>query len=143
MGLLDFKYQAMLGEGQDKEQVAAKLTGILQHAGYSVDNQGGELKVGALKSYFTTGTASVKVDENGVSVEGKVMPSVAALVCIAITLILDVRGLFGSVPLPEVLIAATGIAVGAAGTIGCIVTFFFGKMLMRNELALRINQAIK
>ena len=144
MGLLDFKYQAALGEGQTKEQVAAKLTEFLQSGGCTVNNQGGDLVVSGMKNCFNAGSATIKINEKEVCVECKIMPSIPLFCGIGVSVLLDLIGLFKKIAAFEDLaLAIIATAFGAAGTIGCVVAFFAGKELLRHELALIVGRATK
>ena len=136
MGLLDFKYQKRIA---NKEQLSEKIAEALRDNGVSASENNGEIAVSGLKSYFNTGSATIKVDDAVVSVEGSVKPSVAAMVCMAISFIFDMLGLFSSCELEAVLVMALVIALGAAGTIGSLITFFVGKELLRQNIALLVS----
>ena len=143
MGMLNFSYRAAVENGEPKEQLAARIAETLRKNNYDVTEQGGDITVKGLKAYFNSGSAVIKVDDKGVSVEGKTLPSVPGWICIAISVLLDLKGATTSCKIEDVLVVVTVIALGMAGTIGSIITFFFGKELMRRELALMIARAEK
>ncbi len=143
MGILDFKYQKTVGEALSKEQLSEKITDALRNNAYDVSENNGEIVVKGLKSYFNSGCAVIKVNDAAVTVEGKVMPSIAAFICMGLSVIFDCIGLFGECDMSMVLVMALVISLGAAGTIGSIITLLFGKELLRQNLALLICSAGK
>ena len=140
MGLLNFKYRKRVA---NKERLAEKIAEVFRDNGIGASENNGEIAVSGLKSYFNTGSATIKVDDTTVTVEGSVKPSVAAMVCMAISFIFDMLGLFCSCELEAVLVMALVIALGAAGTIGSIIMFFAGKEFLRQNVALLVGSAEK
>ena len=143
MGLLDFKYQQKLVSTPVKEELAAKIAEALKADGIDAAVNGCEVSAKGLKAYFNQGAASITVGDDSIKVEAAVIPNIAASACMAISLIFDLIGLFSSCELEDVLVMALVIALGAAGTIGSLITFFMGKELLRQKLALLINTQVK
>ena len=143
MGLLNFGYQKSVNAVESKEQLIFKITEAMQKNGIVVNSGNDEITASGLKSYFNTGDVAIKVEDTSIKVDGCVKPSISAIICIVISLIFDFIGLFGECELEEVLCMALVIALGAAGTIGCIITFLFGKELLSQKIALIINSVDK
>ena len=137
MGLLDFKYQKRIA---NKEQLSEKIAEALRDNGVSVGENNGEITATGLKSYFNVGSATIKVDDAVVSVEGSVKPSVAAMVTGAICIVLLCIFLFTNIDSFDTMLGVIVSGIfGVSGLIGSIITFFVGKELMRQNIALLVS----
>ncbi len=139
MGLA-FKYQKNF---ENKEKLAEKIAEAFRCNGYDAVESYDGIAVKGVKSCFNVGSATIKIDGSTAKVEGKIMPSIAAMICAALSLIFDIIGLCVGGTTETVLLLALVIALGAAGTIGTIITFFLGGKLVRQEVALMVNSAGK
>ena len=135
---MNFKYQ-LWRDNSAPEQVTEKVEETLRNNGLNVTKNGLEISVSGLTSYFNNGNAVINIDEKSINISGDVKPNIAAMVCLGVSIVLDIIGLFSECELEAVLGMALIIALGAAGTIGCIITFFFGKALLKQNLVSLIN----
>ena len=139
---MNFNYRVMKNNPAP-EQFAEKIAEALRNDGNNVSCHATEISVSGLKSYFNSGSAVINVDEKSIRVSGTVQPNIIAIVCIALSIVFDCIGLFGECELEKVLGMALIIALGAAGTVGSVIAFFFGKALLRQNLAVLINSVEK
>ena len=139
---MNFKYQ-LWRNNSAPEQVAEKVAETLRNNGLNVTQNASEISVSGLISYFNNGNAVINVDEKSINLSGNVKPNIAAMVCLGISIVLDIIGLFSECELEAVLGMALIIALGAAGTVGSIITFFFGKALLQHNLVALINSVEK
>ena len=139
---MNFKYQ-LWRKNSAPEQVAEKVAETLRNNGLNVTQNASEISVSGLTSYFNNGNAVINVDEKSINLSGNVKPNIAAMVCLGISIVLDIIGLFSECELEAVLGMALIIALGAAGTVGSIITFFFGKALLQHNLVALINSVEK
>ena len=142
MGMLDLKYRKSINADKE-EQIEKKLAEQLSANGINFESYDGNIELKKINTLFAAGSASIKVKDGAIKLEGKVMPSIAALICIALSIIFDCIGLFGECEIEAVLGMALVIALGAAGTIGSIITFVVGKELMLQKLISLINSIEK
>ena len=139
---MNFKYQ-LWRDNSAPEQVAEKVAETLRNNGLNVTQDASEISVSGLTSYFNVGNAVINIDEKSINICGNVKPNIAAMTCFGISIVLDIIGLFSECELEYVLGMAFIIALGAAGTVGSIITFFFGKSLLWQNLVSLINSVEK
>ena len=142
MGMLDLKYRKSINADKE-EQIEKKLAEQLSANGINFDEYDGNIELKKINTLFAAGSASIKVKDDTIKLEGKVMPSIAGLICIVLSVIFDCIGLFGECEFEAVLAMVLVIALGAAGTIGSIITFFVGKELLQQKLVALINNIEK
>ena len=142
MGMLDLEYRKLINVN-NAEQTEKKLEEQLSANGINFESDDGNIELKKINTLFASGKASIKVKDDKIKLEGKVMPSIAALICIVLSIIFDCIGLFGECELADVLGMVLIIALGAAGTIGSIITFFVGKELLLQKLTTLINSIEK
>ena len=142
MGMLDLKYRKSINADKE-EQIEKKLAEQLSANGINFDEYDGNIELKKINTLFAAGSASIKVKEGAIKLEGKVMPSIAGLICVVLSVIFDCIGLFGECEFEAVLAMVLVIALGAAGTIGSIITFFVGKELLQQKLVALINNIEK
>lgn len=142
MGILDLEYRKLINVN-NAEQTEKKLEEQLSANGINFESDDGNIELKKINTLFASGKALIKVKDDKIKLEVKVMPSIAALICIALSIIFDCIGLFGECELEDVLGMVLIIALGAAGTIGSIITFFVGKELLLQKLTTLINSIEK
>lgn len=142
MGMLDLKYRKSINADKE-EQIEKKLAEQLSANGINFDEYDGNIELKKINTLFAAGSASIKVKDGAIKLEGKVMPSIAGLICVVLSVIFDCIGLFGECEIEAVLCMALVIALGAAGTIGSIITFVVGKELLLQKLISLINSIEK
>jgi hypothetical protein len=142
MGMLDLEYRKSINADQE-EQTEKKLAEQLAANGINCESYNGNIELKKINTLFAAGSVSIKVKDGAIKLEGKVMPSVAALICIALSIIFDCIGLCGECQIENVLGMALVISLGAAGTIGSIITFFVSKELMLQKFVVLINSIEK
>lgn len=137
MGMLDFECKKTINI--DCEQLVKKLVKQLQANGIACKNIDGNILLNKFNLLFATGFASIKVNDGLITLQGNVRPSLAGIICMILAIIFDCIGLFSECSIEEVLGLVWIIALGAAGTIGCIITFFVSVELLRQKLAALMN----
>lgn len=142
MGILDLEYRKLINVN-NAEQTEKKLEEQLSANGINFESDDGNIELKKINTLFASGKASIKVKDDTIKLEVNVMPSIAALICIALSIIFDCIGLFGECEIEDVLGMVLIIALGAAGTIGSIITFFVGKELLLQKLTTLINSIEK
>ena len=142
MGMLDLKYRKSINADKE-EQIEKKLAEQLSANGIDFESYDSNIELKKINTLFAAGSVSIKVKDGAIKLDGKVMPSIAGLICIVLSVIFDCIGLFGECEIEAVLCMALVIALGAAGTIGSIITFVVGKELLLQKLVALINSIEK
>ena len=94
MGILDLEYRKLINVN-NAEQTEKKLEEQLSANGINFESDDGNIELKKINTLFASGNASIKVKDGAIKLEVKVMPSIAALICIALSIIFDCIGLFG------------------------------------------------
>ena len=130
MDMLNFKFQRTT-----KADVNA-ITEALKTSGYDCEIHGENLKIKGVKSVFCNAESLVKIDDNVMTVEGKIMPAVGGMIMTVVSIIFVLVFLFTEI---DDLDALCGVifcgSFGVAGLFACLVSFFLGKKILINELA--------
>lgn len=130
--MLDFKFQRAFG----KEVSALNLAETLKRSGFDATAIDKKVSIKGLKSFFCNGEATVNTDGNMLKAEGKVMPSVPAMILTGISVVLVIIFLFTEMEyLDDLLGVMVSGIIGVSGLFSCLTAFFGCKNFMVNELA--------
>jgi hypothetical protein len=128
--MLNFKFQRTT-----KTDVNA-ITEALKISGYDCEIHGENLKIKGVKSVFCNAESLVKIDDNVMTVEGKIMPAVGGMIMTVVSIIFVLVFLFTEIDDLDVLCGVIFCGLfGVAGLFACLVSFFLGKKILINELA--------